>query len=247
MEQKPEIIDYDELEKQVALDIAKEMEKERKKEVPVRPNSIAIKQDGLYDIKDSSELFRVASLWVKSGMAPKGYDTPEKIITGLQYANELGLKGLTALRHIAIIRGRPSIWGELPLALVRRAHPGLVLKEVLIDKDYQEISVKNKNLHVDYWAAVCEGHVGGVIKESFFSLDDATKAGLIPSDSASAWYKYPKLMLKYRARSIFLKDNFPECLNSIEIAEYDHDQIPNEVDVTPTNEEKTKQLNERFK
>lgn len=182
--------------------------------------------------------YRICQYLAKSGMMPKQYTTPEKIMAGRQFARELGLPGLIAMRQIAVIEGTPSMFGDLPLAVVRRS--GLLerIREYLIDKDGKEISRANGNLSAVFHGAVCEVKRQGCDPVEFvFTLDDAERAGLhIPDEELEKagkaewankykyrpWYKYKKLMLKYRTRSMALKDQFGDVLNGMSIGEYDH-------------------------
>ena len=187
------------------------------------------------------ERYRAATIYAASGMMPKGYDKPEKVFAGIQYAIELGFKEqpLTAMKNIAIINGQPSLWGELPLALVERS--GLIQKKY-IDSEGKEMDgideywtdKEGKRLPEDckpeqVWAAVCEvERVGRKRKKFAFTQADRTKLGV-----AAIWDGYMKIMMKRKARAIGLKDVFPDILLGIGIAEYDHHKfLDNEKDVS---------------
>jgi len=64
-----------------------------------------------------------AKMLARSNMVPKDYvGKPENILVALQWGAEVGLGPLQALNGISVINGRPSLWGDAALALVR-AHP----------------------------------------------------------------------------------------------------------------------------
>lgn len=211
----------------------KPLELEKPKEEPKPIKEIAL-IDNKAEVTTVSDQYRMAKVWIKSGMVPKNYTSPEQVITGLQYAAELGIKGgLVALRQIAVIRGTPSIWGDLPLSLCKASGRLKKHTEFLFDKDYKKISFENQNLNTEAFGAYSISETETGTYEAFFTLDDARKAGLLPADSASAWTKYTRYMLKYKARSQNLKDACPEILNAISITEYDFDRHPNEIDVSP--------------
>lgn len=170
--------------------------------------------------------FRIATALLRGGMVPKGYKTPEQVFAGLEYALELGLKPLSGLRNIAVINGQPSTWGELPLALCRRSGLLAQINEYIFDKDFNKICVENKNINVEAFGACCRTLRANEteFKETWFTLDDAKKAGLLSRDNV--WKTYPRRMLQMRARSQNLKDNFTDALFGVSIAEYDFNYIP---------------------
>jgi len=182
--------------------------------------------------QDLDGRFRLANAFFKSGMCPKGYKDAAAVFAGMELACELNLKPFTALKNIAVINGSPSIWGDLPLSLVRRSGQLEKISEVLLDKDYNEISWRNKNLHVDVYAAVCITRRKGndTDTETVFTMDMAKNAGLLGRDNV--WKTYPRRMIQMRARSQNLKDAFGDILMGIEIAEYDYNYMPQR-DVTP--------------
>ena len=187
---------------------------------------IALDDSGLIDVKTLEDQYRVANMFVKSGLLPRQYDTPEKVITGMQFARELGLKPLTALRQIAIINGSPSLFGDLPLSLVYASGLLEYIDEFYLDKDRKRISTANENVNAKVWAHVTIVKRRGEEREheSFFSVDDANIAGLYAKKD-SIWNKYEKDMLKYRARARALKNKFPDVLGGISIKEYDFDGV----------------------
>lgn len=198
--------------------------KEEKKQIPKLRN-VGANAKGLLVGTDLAEQYSVAEMYVKSGIMPKSFDSAPKIIVGMQYARELGLQPLTAMRQMCVINGAPSLWGDLPLALVRKSGRLEYIKEYRFDIDGKEISPKNQNIKSEVFGCSC------IIKskdepteiERWFTLDDAQKAGLI---NREVWKKYTATMLKYRARTEALKDGFGDILNGVSVAEYDFNDIP---------------------
>lgn len=211
------------------------------------PPALMANSNGMVLGASLEERFRVCNLYAKSGMMPKGYDTPEKVFAGIQYALELGFKDkpLTALRNIAIINGQPSLWGELPLALVMSSGQ-------LTFKDEYFVNTKGERLPAvcaveDVYAAVCVLERKGFGRQEFaFTQDDRTKLGV-----AAIWQQFTKIMMKRKARAIGLKDLFPDSLMGITIAEYDHhtylDDVKDKNVVTLTAEqERAKKVTELY-
>lgn len=227
------------------------MNDETKREIVVQQADIAITESGDIQAKTLGDLYRVSRILCTSGVLPKAYDSPEKVLTAITLARELGLKPLSALKNIAVINGSPSIWGELPLGIVRNS--GLLEKidEFCIDKDYKPICFENKNINAEIFAAVCViKRKNEDIRSFYYSSEDAAKN---PNGKNQVWVSYRSIMMKRRARSIALKDVFGDLLGGVSIAEYDHDTIPtfptNRVirEVAAASSEKIQALNEMLK
>ncbi|RZG63629.1 transcriptional regulator [Acinetobacter bouvetii] len=165
------------------------------------------------------EAMQIADLLAGSDIVPKDYQRkPGNILVAMQWGAEIGLQPLQAMQNIAVINGRPSIWGDAMLALVRSS--GLldfIREELSEDGMKATCTVKRKNEE----PAV-----------SVFTMEDAKKAGL--SGKAGPWTQYPKRMLKLRARSYALRDVFPDVLKGMAIAEEEKDK---EIDITPASPE----------
>jgi hypothetical protein len=192
------------------------------------------------------EQWRLAVAFYESGMLPKAYKSPQQVLVGMQYAYELGLKPLMALRQIAVINGQPSLWGELPLGLVRRSGLLEYFREWHVDKDYKEISFENKNLDVQVFAALCEVQRKGGEKRTY-SFTQKDKHGLGVS---AIWNSFEKVMMMRKARALALKAQFPDVLEGMPIAEYDHhvyiDQEGFEGEVLTPKEKKLENFKNKF-
>lgn len=221
------------------------MDENKSELVTTIPKPMMASEDGTLVGSTLEEQYRLAKYYAKSGMLPKGYDTPEKALIGFQYARELGLKPLTAMKNICVINGQPNLWGDLPLALARKSGQLESIDEYFIEKDYKRISLKNKNLHAVKWAAVCViKRVGIELKDFSWTMDDVNK-----SNRGPVWAKYPQIMWKRKVRSIALKDIFGDVLGTFDIAEYNHSRSPDVpesmIDVTP--QDKIDDLKESLK
>src|SRR5882757_7335309 len=54
-----------------------------------------------------------------SSFVPKEFrGKPDEILAAIQYGFELGVGPMQALQNIAVINGKPSVYGDLALALV---------------------------------------------------------------------------------------------------------------------------------
>lgn len=147
-----------------------------------------------------SEAWSFAKMAASSGLVPKAYQgKPEDIVLCIQFGYEVGLQPLQALQGIAVINGRPSLWGDALLALIM-SNP---LCES-IDETWDEAT----------WVATCtakrKGYKNVMVRS--FSWDDAKRAGL---SEKPIWQKYPRRMLQYRARGFCLRDLFPDLLKGM--------------------------------
>lgn len=173
--------------------------------------------------------YRLARLYCASRMLPVAFDTPEKVFTAMQFAYELGLKGITAMRNICVINGTPSLWGDLPLALVKRSGKLKSIKEWTTDETGKEIIPENNNIAAPPVAAYCrtvrKEEDGENEVTTWFTLEDAKKAQLYGNPKKPIWGLYLRRMLQMRARGQNLKDNFGDVLMGAAIAEYDHNAV----------------------
>ncbi len=230
----------------------KQREKKIKEEPPpqpVAPKAIVIDSRGLVQAKDNSELLRYCGALVLSGAVPDRFDTPQKLFGALMFARNLGLPD-TAIRQIANIKGTPSLFGDLPLALCQSSGEMSHFKEKWFDEKYNVISFENKNLEAECYGAVCFIGRNKEQPESFsFTISDAERAGLYPEKNQDKpWRKYTKMMLRYRARSMALKSVFADKINGVAIAEYDFDHLPEMKDVSESIDTNlAREVNDLFK
>lgn len=161
------------------------------------------------------EAMRFADILCKSDIVPKDFQgKPGNVLVAIQWGMELGLKPMQAMQNIAVINGRPSLWGDAVIALVRNSP--------LCEYVYESL---------DSGVATCRVKRKGEKEEQVrtFSEADAQAAGLIGKQGP--WKQYPKRMLQMRARAFALRDVFPDVLKGIPIAEEVMDY--GERDVTP--------------
>ncbi len=161
------------------------------------------------------DLWRLATAIDRSGLAPKDMRTPETIFVALEMGLELGLPAMASLRQIAVINGRPSIWGDAALALCK-ASGELEDFEEYVEGDYEDMvaTVKVKR----------RGFSRPVVQT--FSVDDAKRAGLL--GKSGPWQQYRARMLKLRARGFALRDTFADVLQGLYLAEEAQDIPPDE-------------------
>lgn len=181
-----------------------------------------------------AELDRYCTLIARSSFCPKAFaGKPGDVMVALQMGAEVGLSPMQAIQNIAVINGKPCLWGDGALAVV--------------------ISSPNYQYHREWFT-------GGINDETLtahcaikrkgsdeyiysFSTQDAKKAGLW--NKPGVWQQYPSRMLQNRARGFAIRDKFADALRGINIREEVEDYVKVK-DVTP-NKEKHKQASENQK
>lgn len=188
------------------------------------PQRAMVKADekGLLKPTSIEEAYRLAQYMHKSGMFEARYKSPEMLMVAMQFALELGLKPMTALRQMAVIKGTPAIFGDLPLSMVISSGNLRKHREWWFDKDGVELP----SWHPDVYGSGCyvwrRGEDESDAITRFFTLDMARKAQLTGGKPYEPWQAYTFRMLQMRGRSHALKDKFPDTLNGIAIGEYDY-------------------------
>jgi hypothetical protein len=143
------------------------------------------------------EAMQMAEMLSSSQMVPKNYQNkPQDTLVAMMMGSELGLNPIQALQNIAVINGKPSIYGDAMLALVQNHNAFGGIKE-----HYDEQAM----------TATCTvWRKGGEKHTVTFSKADAEKAGLW--GKAGPWSQYPKRMQTFRARGFALRDQFADAL-----------------------------------
>ena len=161
--------------------------------------------------QDFDGLWRVATILAASGVVPKDlHQRPEAIFVTMNMGAELGLSPMASLQNISVINGRPTLWGDGLLGVVRGSGQLAGFSETF----------KGDFPSGDF-AAVCKCKRGDESVTREFSIDDAKAAGLwkYSQQGVTPWHKYPKRMLQMRARSWALRDLFADITKGISARE----------------------------
>lgn len=180
-----------------------------------------------------TEALEFATIVSKTDFAPKEMKgKPNDILLAMQMGAEIGLKPMQAIQNISVINGRPSVWGDAALAVV---------------KNHKDFEYCNEYLEENNTVAICEiKRKNEPLKKIKFSTKDAQRAGLLSdrTNGFSPWKKYPERMLQMRARGFALRDSFPDALKGLVTSEeaqdyqtqdtnnnkvYDHKEIQEEI------------------
>ena len=154
-----------------------------------------------------TEAMEFSKFLASSTHIPKDFQgNPNNILVAIQWGYEIGLAPMQALQNIAVINGRPSLWGDSMIA-VCKAHPDWRgISETYIEEEDKAVCLVKRNVH-------------GEIEEtrSEFSYKDAQRANL--TNKPGPWKNYPKRMLQLRARGFALRDAFPDAIKGLITAE----------------------------
>lgn len=171
-----------------------------------------------------TEAMEAAKVMANSTLVPQAFQNkPGDILIAGQMAAELGVSWMQGLQNIAVINGRPCIWGDLLLALVM-AHP-----------HFEDISEEFDEANKVATCTIKRKNMKSAVSQSF-SWEDAIRAGLADKDT---YKKYPRRMLQMRARSWAVRDCMPDALRGIPVAEeiqYVNVIQPDKVELTETDD-----------
>ncbi|MGH7917002.1 MAG: hypothetical protein ACREQE_05990, partial [Candidatus Binataceae bacterium] len=149
--------------------------------------------------RNMAEAMDFAKMVANSNFVPTAFrGKAGDVLCAMTMGYELGLKPMRALQNIAVINGRPCIWGDLMIALVQSSGLLESIKET-DDGDKATCEVKRKG---DSAAHVVT-----------FSMADAKTAGLL--SKGGPWSNYPKRMRQLRARGFALRDKFADALGGL--------------------------------
>jgi hypothetical protein len=171
-----------------------------------------------------TEAIQFSEMLANSSMVPKAYQgKPQDILVCVQWGYEMGLAPMQALQNIAVINGKPSVYGDAALALVQASSVCEDVQETMEDEGTPN--------PVAVCVAKRKNRSPVVVR---FSVEDAKRAGLWGKQGP--WQAYPKRMMQMRARGFALRDAFPDVLKGLITAEEAQD-YPDEakpaIDITP--------------
>ena len=178
-----------------------------------------------------TEAVQFSEMLASSSMVPRAYQgKPQDVLVCVQWGYEMGLAPMQALQNIAVINGKPSVYGDAAMALVQ-ASP--VCEDV--EEYFEDEGTPNP-------VAVCVAkRKGRKPVTARFSVEDAKRAGLWGKQGP--WSAYPKRMMQMRARGFALRDAFPDVLKGMITAEEAQDYPSDVYRNAPVNTIQTKPAN----
>ena len=156
--------------------------------------------------KNFYHLWELAKIWHASGLATKSLKSTEQVFIAMEMGMSIGMSPSFSVQNIAVINGKPSIYGDAALALIKASSQL---------EDFHEWFDGTGDDFTAFCMAKRTGEKRKV--ERAFSFADARQAGLLSKDGP--WKQYPKRMAQMRARSWALRDSFPDVLQGVSIVE----------------------------
>lgn len=182
-----------------------------------------------------TELAQVAQLAVQGGYAPIG-TTVQGAMLAIAKGREVGLPALYSLQNIAVVNGKPAIFGDAMLGIVYRARHG---GQPLLVDIHEGFEQKGDGNGEDGVTAFCEVHRQGTSPvRRTFSVREAKTANLWKK--RGPWSDYPRRMLQMRARGFALRDAFADVLGGLVDFAEANDYVPFEPgEIKPRSERET--------
>ena len=150
-----------------------------------------------------TEAVEFAKFIATSGHIPKQFQgKPNDILVAIQWGYEIGLAPMQALQNIAVINGRPSLWGDSLIAVCKHHPEWRGIEETYIEEEDKAVCIVKRNVHGETEVTRAE-----------FSYKDAQKARL--ANKPGPWQDYPKRMMQLRARGFALRDAFPDAIKGL--------------------------------
>lgn len=135
-----------------------------------------------------------AKVFLNSGSMPNNLDTIPKIMVVLQAGKESGLQPLEAINSYYFVNGKVTIYGEMKIALVRRAGHSIDWGDC--DENSATVTITRRDTK--------EKMTGS------FTIAKAKSRGLTNKD---VWQKYPENMLKFKAFDQVARFLVPDALH----------------------------------
>ena len=207
-----------------------------KKEIAKKEASKQLAFEG--EPQNKEDMFKFATYLGKNHLLPATIDTQAKTVIALHAARSLGAKDFGTmslyLKSFYFIKNSIQMFGDLPLSLVRKSGKLEYLDEFFIDKEYQRISIDNKNLDARPAACCVTLRRKGEPTPRQFVLtrEDLLVSGISEDKhgnfiygKSGTWTRYGKIHWIRRTRGWALKSVFPDILNNAEVFEYSADYV----------------------
>lgn len=174
---------------------------------------------------DFDGVWRLSQVIAKSGITPKELKEPEKIMIAIMHGMEIGLSPMQSLQRIAIINGRPTIWGDAAIGLIRASGKLEYIKEWLEGEGddtvaYCEMKRKGDPAPVTGSFSVADAKTAGLWSPNpTVRKKDWDTKQMVDKPNDSPWHRFWKRMLQMRARAWPARDTFADVLGGLSFRE----------------------------
>lgn len=171
------------------------------------PVAMPAKQPAGFDYRPTSlaEARELAKDLADSDLVPKQYQgKPGNVLVAIQWGAELGMKPLQAMQNIAVINGKPSIYGDTGKALLQANGCQI------IEWDAREVEGQGM-------AKCTIKRTGRPDVTRTFTIDDAKRARLWGKEGP--WTNYPFRQMAWRAFWFAARDGASDILKGMAGAE----------------------------
>ena len=186
----------------------------------IRPQGVAGAKPLAIVATTMDEAWRMSEAMHRSGLAPKDLNSPEKVMVAVMYGAEVGLPPMAAVQSIAVMNGRPVLWGDAALGIVKSSGLCLYIKEW---------SEGEGDDRIYYCETQRKGDPEPVKRE--YSVKDAKQAGLWDERprvrnykgediaNPSPWFRFRQRMMQMRARGFCIRDAYADLLKGMRLKE----------------------------
>jgi hypothetical protein len=166
--------------------------------------------------------------------------TAANCVVAMAHGMELGLHPITALQNTAVINGRPSLFGDIVVAMIPQSTIDFLfdgihaVKWLKKNPEYVELLPGAK---IDPEAAYCVGKRKGNDMVAIHWFDEKRAAHLKGDKDRHVWQKYDWRMKQWRAKHYVLHDLWPDYLKGV-ITQEEANEYIDALDVQEVPEEK---------
>lgn len=153
---------------------------------------------------------KYANIFYLGGMVPRGCNRVETVASIIIFGSELGIDPAQCMAQIYMCNGKPTTWGKMPFALVR--------KSGFLESYSEKIENEGGEYAIATFTAKRKGQDNEVTRS--FSYADAQKAGLfMKGGKPGPWDCHTDHMLLLRATARALEALFQDVLCGLSIGE----------------------------
>lgn len=156
---------------------------------------------------------RIAHTLAHSTLVPDAYlGRPNDCFVAINMGAELGMEPFQAIQSIAVIDGKPCLYGDGLIGVVRASPKCKWIQESVSEDGLSATCITQRDGDPEPISAT-------------YTMDNAIQAGI---SNKPNWKKHPQRMLQMRARAYCLRDAYPDLLKGLGVAEerMDHEDTP---------------------